>query len=528
MRSQRVIPAPEYPVRFPPVMSDRLHARLQAEMRFMLFGGVEPHDKVWRQWNESGRGIRRHATRESPLAFAYVYLLGAMKPMRTAGGKVLSFSEFHLALCEKAKCLIQPDGQRIGLVAPRGSGKSFWTFFALPLWAIAHGHRNFFAGYSNTDKQARERLDDLRRELTQNELLLFDFPELEVPKKGRNNSKLIEVGSGRAFASSGIDAVTLGLRPGKYRPDFKVIDDGEPDESNYPVDGKAKRLKSIRDIVLPMNADAVVIMSGTVVMPNSIGHNLVQEALGEPTEDWVRQERFRTMYVRPILDEGSPRERSVWPEWHSLEWFKHERDTNSAQYALHYLGQPMTSGGDYWEQDDFQRDPHFPIERWIMYVDPAEVPKEGRDKTAVVVVGADRAHGPADRAVVLFAWQGHLPDVELGRKIASYKVNHPEIPLLRVYVEGYDGGSRHRTLRPLMPHGVKLVMHLPGRTGRGETGAHGKLARIENAYAHYQSRRVWHQGSLPELEALLTAFPKTHNDDLPDALAGALLKAFEG
>lgn len=528
-KSRRIVPAPAHPVRMPAYADAD---RIRDEFRFMLYGGVEPADKLWRQWSEDGRYCRRRGTRDSPLAFAYVYLTGAMKPMRTPSGPVFSFSEFHLALCEEAKHWINPNGRRTGVVGPRGIGKSFWEFFANPIWAIAHGHRNSFAGYSHSDKQAVGRMDDIRRELHNNELLQYDFPELALLKGERNHSHLVTVASGRSFSSNGIDAVTLGLRPGKYRPDIKVIDDGEPNAGNYHKEGskgsKEDRLQTIRDIVLPMNSDAAVVLSGTVVMPGSIGDDLVRTALGEPLMEgtnWLKEEKFtNVIYLNAILDESTPRERSIWPERWSLEFLKQERRNNPAQYALHYANRPMTSKGQYWQAEEIQRHPHFPQDHFVMYVDPAEVAKPGRDKTAVIVVGVDATR---DRAVVKSAFQGHLNDPELGQRIARYKLNHPEIPHLDVYVEGYNSGElRYRTLLQYTQgvHGLRLQMDRP-RPEVAPTGERGKLARIAAAHAHYQRRRVWHESPFPELEALLTAYPKVRNDDLPDALAGALRKA---
>ena len=481
-----VVPLAKYPVLMPQVSEE-----VRGEFWFLQHGGAESWDKTWRQWSDYGRWWRRRGTRESLLAFIYVYLTGAMKPMRTSAGEVLSFSEFHVALCDEAKHCMKPDGRRIGLIAPRGIGKSFVEYFAKPIWALAHGHRNFFAGYSHSDKQAVQRLDDIRRELKSNALLQFDFPELAIPQGARNNSHLVAVSSGRAFASHGLDAVTLGLRHGLYRPDLIVIDDGEPNASNYAKTGsrgsKDERLKTIRDIVLPMNDDAVVVLSGTVVMHDSIGHDLVRAALGEPTADWITQERFTAMYTPPILDEGTEWERSVWPEWRSLESFKEERQNNPDIYALHMANQPTMSDGRYWRQDDFRYNRHFPLDHYVMDIH------------------------------------------RLAQVIVTYKASHPEIPLLDVYIERNQGGQLWLDgLKPLMPAGVRLHSIHTGSEAAA-TGERGKMARIVAGYAYYQAgNKVWHEHKFPELEAILTAYPdRTRNDDFPDSLAGALRAIFE-
>jgi hypothetical protein len=504
------------------------------ELAFLRMG--PPDDRVWRRRDKFGTRCRRAGTHDSPLAFAYVYLSEGLKPVRpllpdgTPDPMVepaVSFSDFHLALCEEAKHWMDGSARRMGVIAPRGGGKTWWTFEGLPIWALAHGHRHFFMGYAHSNDMAKNALNNIRRHLVRNDLLLFDFPELAVPKGGRNNAQLVETEGGRAFATSGIDKVTLGARHEYDRPDLITIDDGEPNSGNYAKAGskgsKEERLDTIRDVVLRMTPEAVVLLSGTVVMPDSIGHNLVQHALGEATEDWIDQERFSAMYFNAILDEGTERERSLWPQKWSLEWLKAERERNP-KYAMHYANQPATTGGLYWQQEDFRRNPHFPLDHFHMYVDPADSLKEGADYTAVVVAGADAGR---DRAVVLFAIQGRFNDVELGRQIAGYKMNHPEIARLNVHVEGFArGNSMLRTLQPLMPPGVRIELDRP-RPEVSPTGQRGKLARIERAYAYYQASRVWHARPFTTLEALLTAFPKVRNDDLPDALSGALRKAFD-
>jgi hypothetical protein len=136
----------------------------------------------------------------------------------------------------------------------------------------------------------------------------------------------------------------------------------------------------------------------------------------------VYQERFTSMYFNAILDEGTERERSLWPEKWSLEWLKAERERNPTQYALHYANQPTSRGGRYWQESDFRYDPHFPRDHYVMWVDPAVVPKPGRDKTAVVVAGANATR---HWAVIELALQGHMTMTEVGHRIVEYKAPTP-------------------------------------------------------------------------------------------------------
>jgi len=90
------------------------------------------------------------------------------------------FSEIHLALIQDAETAILKGGLHCRAFY-RGAGKT--TIFARALiWAIAYGHRKFAVIVGATDGLAAVLMDKhIRRELTENELLRGDFPELCMP-----------------------------------------------------------------------------------------------------------------------------------------------------------------------------------------------------------------------------------------------------------------------------------------------------------------------------------------------------------
>jgi hypothetical protein len=465
-------------------------------------------DPAYRRPDKFGRYYRRNGTRHSPLAFMLVYMtrqpgFEPLLPFLTPDGPVVSFSEFHLAMCEEAKHWRRPHGRRTGIIAPRGAGKSKLLYEALPLWALAHGHRKYFLGYADTDGQAVKMLNKLKKHLVKNKLLLFDYPELWTYRAGRNNKEVVDTqpnmdlmlamgfnkeeayqiqqSGGRVFMTAGIDKATLGASDEVGRPDLITIDDGEPTASGYAKRGGG-------------------------------------------------EERFNAAYFDAIQGEGTRYERSLWPEKWPLSELHAERIRNPALYATHMANRPITSGGKYWQADDFQYcvngRPHFPIDHCLMYVDPAEESrKKEADYTGIVVIGVD---GGYHRAVVLTAWQGQLNDLELGAMIAQYRLDYPNLPTIQVHVEGFHSRElRYNTLLPLVTRhgGVTLKMDRPNPM-LAPTGETGKLARIVRALPYYRDRRVWHVRKFADLEALLTALPHVRRDDLPDALSGALRKAF--
>ena len=59
---------------------------------------------------------------------------------------------------------MQPVGWREAWIAPRGAGTSTYAFLGGPLWALAHGHRNYFMAFSHTSDMALDQLANLRAE----------------------------------------------------------------------------------------------------------------------------------------------------------------------------------------------------------------------------------------------------------------------------------------------------------------------------------------------------------------------------
>jgi hypothetical protein len=67
-------------------------------------------------------------------------------------------------------------------------------------------------GLRALEPQAVKMLDKLRRHLVTNELLLFDFPELADPQGRAQQRRRGGDHRRAAFATSGIDKVSLGAR----------------------------------------------------------------------------------------------------------------------------------------------------------------------------------------------------------------------------------------------------------------------------------------------------------------------------
>jgi predicted phage terminase large subunit-like protein len=459
---------------------------------------------------------RRILTREDPLLWAWLYFRHHLSSPET-GGRI-SFSQFHLDLCESAlqwaRKDLGPAEVREAWVAPRGSGKSTWMFGILPAWALAHGHRRFIAAFADTGHQAQQHLASLKLEFDGNQRLREDFPELCTPGRrpsGTNvadNQGLYVAQSGAVFQARGIDSSTLGAKFGTQRPDLLLHDDIEPDQSNYSLYQKAKRLASVTGAVFGMNPNAVVQFVGTTTMYGSIMHDLVKSALGHPAPDWVRDEGIRTRYYPAIINNDDGSRRSLWPERWPLSYLASIEHTRA--FRLNFLNDPMGAEGDYWSPEDF-RYPETdqdvdPTPRMMLSIDPAVTSKATSDYTGLAVV----SHFPGrQRCTVHEAVQVKLTPAALRQKVLAMLDEWPQVGL--VLVEDNQGKDVWEQILHTLPVKLRRVHQSDSKEVRA--------ARVLN---FYQRGRVIHAKPLRELEEQMCAFPKAPHDDMLDSVVSAV------
>ncbi|PKV95914.1 hypothetical protein ATK30_6847 [Amycolatopsis echigonensis] len=473
---------------------------------------------------------RRILTRLDPLLFALTYLPHHLRDASTRGQ--ITLSEFHTTIVEHATTWARPSTRplqdRDAYVAPRGCGKSTWLFLILPLWAAAHGHRKFAAAFADSGDQAQRHLQSFKGELQNNELLRADFPGLCTPARKpsggaiADNQTMYVSESGFVFGAKGIDSSSLGMKVGSDRPDLIILDDIEPDESNYSLAQKTKRLTTLLDAVLPLNIYARVVLVGTVTMPESIVHQLVRSVIQpDTTEQWVRDTQFRAHYFPAIMtDDETGQERSLWPAKWPLEFLQSIRHTRD--YKKNYANDPLGLDGEFFTADDFVYGELPAMSACLLSIDPAVTSKEKSDFTAVAVIGAQ----PARHEVV----DGRMVEVEPKKCVVRYaqarrvQVGEPlrqwvlallaEFPEISgILIEVNQGGQTWTSVLHDMPVRIDTLHNtLP------------KEVRAARLATRYQMRRVLHAKPLDQAEAQLVSFPKAPNDDLVDAIGNGVAR----
>lgn len=499
--------------------------------------------RVAAELDAKGSGVlaseyRRRQTVADPALFALVYLA---KHLKDANGHV-TLAPAHLEWAESAKSWMlpsEPAGDRRAEIAPREMGKSTWHFLLLPMWAAAHEHVRFAAAFADADAQAEGHLATFKAELDTNALLRRDFAKLCTPKtRGRgtlmaDRVSLYHAASDFVFAAAGADSSNLGMKVGDRRPDLLILDDMEPHEARYSAALAAKRLKTLRETIFPLNIRAHVVLVGTVTMQGSIIHQIVRYLRGEidPPEDpggnaWVGEERIGGRHTLPIVTDPDGTRRSIWPSKWPLDFL--ESIEGSRAYAKNYANDPLGADGDYWQIDDF-RDPTVAelegVTHEVISVDPAVTSKDSSDATAIAAVGFNRER----KYAVLYEVKAmRLPPDDLRLALIgmiSRALARGHVVL--VIVETNQGGD-------LWP---KIFHSLPVRI-KSYTVSDPKPVRAAEALNYYQAgRRVAHLrggplGTAPgpgvrDAEGEMVAYPRAPHDDRVDAVGAGVRYALK-
>jgi hypothetical protein len=457
---------------------------------------------------------RRLLTAYDPLLFALIYLRHHLASKETRGE--ISISDFHVAVCQHARTWcrtdIGPNESRTAWVAPRGSGKSTWFFLILPLWALAHLHRDFIAAFADAGNQAEQHLMSFKHEIDTNELLRADFPQLTTPAKRPKGQSVADrqdlyiAASGAAFLAKGIDSSALGAKIENRRPDVLLFDDVEPDESNYSPYQKEQRLSTVRDAVLPMNLNAVVELVGTTQMQGAIIDDVVRQVVDKDADDlpdWPREENIVVKYFHAIVTKPDGTERSLWPQRWSLAFLQSIR--NTASFLKNFANRPATING-WWRGELFQYQARTHYDRIVLFVDGAVTAKGASDQTGLAIVGLSLAEKRLFvREAIGIKLTGEPRRQRILDLIAAYDVDY-------VMVEANQGGDLwYSDLHDLPVRVQTFTQHEP------------KPVRIKRLLGLYERAGgvIYHEKQLPQLETQQRNYPKILHEDVLDAAAAA-------
>jgi predicted phage terminase large subunit-like protein len=207
------------------------------------------------------RAQRRQTAGQSLRAFAKLYLHRCLgKPD----------SKLHHDLYALLQELPQRPGARVAIAAPRNSAKSTLVSQIFLLWCICHRFCRYIMLISDTAEKAADFLSHVKDDLTGNDRLAEDYPEVCEP--GSRRARLTRWRSGEIVTRNRVKVTALGVgqnirgrKSREDRPDLIILDDVESQENTTTQQGRAKLSEWFHKAVLKAGTPQTrVIMIGTI------------------------------------------------------------------------------------------------------------------------------------------------------------------------------------------------------------------------------------------------------------------------
>jgi predicted phage terminase large subunit-like protein len=137
-------------------------------------------------------------------------------------------SAMHVWLGEQLDAFQNARGLKVNLIGPRGGAKSTIGTLCYVLRAAVEGWEHYIWIVSDTKHQAQTHLENVKTELTENELLAAGYPDA-VGRGPRWQSTAIEMPNGVVIESFGTGQRIRGRRRRAHRPTLIVCDDLQND-----------------------------------------------------------------------------------------------------------------------------------------------------------------------------------------------------------------------------------------------------------------------------------------------------------
>lgn len=335
--------------------------------------------------------------------------------------------------------VVQEEGQKRGVIAPRGSAKSTHISQAFPLWCIITGRKHYICLIMDAFEQAAVMIEAIKAELEFNPRLAYDFPKMvgrgRVWREGvivtPSNVKVEGFGTGKKIR---------GRRHGPYRPDLVVLDDIENDENVESPKQRDKLEKWVSKAVLklgPTDGSMDVLYAGTVLLFDAVivrfskkpGWRFAEyQAILKWPDRLDLWDQWEELYLNNedeaeafwLANQAEMSKGAVinWPEMHSLIFLMKERAGDHDSFESEYQNNPVSG-------DNAFRD----ITYWVLKqpdllyfgaIDPSlGRQNKGRDPSAILIGGYNHESGVMD--VVEASIRKRLPDIIIDDAMAMQR-----------------------------------------------------------------------------------------------------------
>lgn len=402
------------------------------------------------------------------------------------------------------------------ITAFRSSGKSTLITLSYALWAVLGKQRKkniLIVG--QTQDQARQHFDNIRKELEENQLLKNDLGPFKEDTTWNAGSLIISRYNTRISAVS-MDQKIRGAKYRQWRPDLIILDDVE--------DSAAVKTKEARDAIYERFTSEIVPLGSENAKIMVIGNLLHSDSLIKRLEsDILNGNRTGVYREYPIIDDS---DHSLWPDRFP--------DMASIEKERLKIGNKFTWYREYMLRIIDDREPIIEKE-WIQYYQ--ELPQKLRNQSVKFAAGVDLAVSEKSHAdytaIVGCKIVGHGEDMKI------YILPNPINEKMRLphtidnickmakvygtarhtfYIE--EVGTQIGVTQLLNDREVKAVGVAPGsKDKRTRLSIISEWIRTGKIIFPYQGTK--------ELEDQMLNFGTTRYDDLVDALTTLILGIME-
>lgn len=399
------------------------------------------------------------------------------------------------------------------IMCPRGSAKTSIAGIAVPLYEIVFQELRFFMYLSNAAPHSMMQLDNVKRELTDNDRITKCFGILRPERRDDEkwSERIFETTTGICMAARGRGGQVRGALHRGNRPSKIIVDDLEDIEG---VATEAQRLKTrnwcygdLEPALPKLDPNAQIIALGTLLHPQS---QLVT---------WAEDPKWSVVKLAVVDVDGAP----IWPAWMEEEDIKQEKASYMRAGQIHtfymeYFNQVRAPEGmpfkPEWFQHGFPPEDD-PIMATSIYIDPAISPKRTADKTAIAVVSIAKSGKLYVRAI--WAKRGANPR----EQIDNYFILQKRFDARRC-------GAESNAYQAALIHIMREEMFRKRQYFEIEPITHKvrKTERIMGVLVpRYSAGYVQHVVPFPDLETEMLDFRRDTDDqpdDCIDAVAGAI------
>ena len=286
----------------------------------------------------------------------------------------------------------------VSIAAPRGHAKSTAITHTFGLAALLWRERDFCLIISDTEGQAVQFLEDIKRELQENEDLIATFG---IKKFVRDTQAdiIVEFDDGAQFRiiAKGSEQKVRGLKWRNKRPNMILCDDMENDELVMNDERRTKFSRWFNNALLPAGSDDCIYrVVGTILHSDSQLERMMPPLVDEGTRtDGIKSwsEKERTWLSVRYQAHNPDFSKILWKEKWPKERLERERQRYIEEgfpdgYSQEFLNIPIDEENAYYSKGDFlplDPDSHKQYGEYYVGSDFAISEKDGRAYTVFVV-----------------------------------------------------------------------------------------------------------------------------------------------